>query len=441
MKFCKIRTVDFIKQETIKQYRQDILISKRNDLKITSDDMAKYLGISHQAYSLIELNNNDGSAHLEKIASKLELNDEELKLISSYNGNLIDDAKKYALKDVVDYINETLTITNLYLNSHNHADDIRYASAVYLSLFFNVDYKFDEKLSKPTTKNSLAITELINNWLIENFNFLDTSFEISESPYFKQINNDSIKYLWDKAKRPCKIANTSNNYVEIASKIKNNFNDNKLSPNEKFKSLMSDFDVKENILNNLGISLSYIQKLSNGNKPITKEVINKMLLVINNLTPTTISILLGNYEQELISAVIEQEYNSIDIPADIRSICVGMDYYIKQLYEVSDYYNKYLYKGIVGNPVDYAKFQLFLSFYGITLNNASVIKVSNNDSSCYNINVKYKNQSYTITYKQLNDLFNNFVKFNVKLNNKYTKYIKRQNQNDYCNIQQLIDNI
>ena len=435
MKFCKIRTVDFIKQETIKQYRQDILISKRNDLKITSDDMAKYLGISHQAYSLIELNNNDGSAHLEKIASKLKLNDEELKLISSYNGNLIDDAKKYALKDVVDYINETLTITNLYLNSHNHADDIRYASAVYLSLFFNVDYKFDEKLSKPITKNSLAITELINNWLIENFNFLDTSFEISESPYFKQINNDSIKYLWDKAKRPCKIANTSNNYVEIASKIKNNFNDNKLSPNEMFKSLMSDFDVKESILNNLGISLSYIQKLSNGNKPITKEVINKMLLVINNLTPTTISILLGNYEQELISAVIEQEYNNIDIPADIHSICVGMDYYIKQLYEVSDYYNKYLYKGIVGNPVDYAKFQLFLSFYGITLNNASVIRVSNNDSSCYNINVNYKNQSYIITYKQLNDLYNSFVKFNVKLNNKFTKYIKRKNQNEFCKIQ------
>lgn len=435
MKFCKIRTVDFIKQETIKQYRQDILISKRNDLKITSDDMAKYLGISHQAYSLIELNNNDGSAHLEKIATKLKLSDDELKLISSYNGNLIDEAKKYALKDVADYINETLTITNLYLNSHNHADDIRYASAVYLSLFFNVDYKFDEKLSKPITKNSLAITELINNWLIENFNFLDTSFEISESPYFKQINNDSIKYLWDKAKRSCKIASTSNNYVEIASKIKNNFNDNKLSPNEMFKSLMSDFDVKESILNNLGISLSYIQKLSNGNKPITKEVINKMLLVINNLTPTTISILLGNYEQELISAIIEQEYNSIDIPADIRSICVGMDYYIKQLYEVSDYYNKYLYKGIVGNPVDYAKFQLFLSFYGITLNNASVIRVSNNDSSCYNINVNYKNQSYTITYKQLNDLYNNFVKFNIKLNNKFTKYIKRQNQNDYCDIQ------
>ncbi len=435
MKFCKIRTVDFIKQETIKQHRQNILISKRNDLKITSDDMANYLGISHQAYSLIELNNNDGSAHLEKIASKLKLNDEELKLISSYNGNLIDDAKKYALKDVVDYINETLTITNLYLNSHNHADDIRYASAVYLSLFFNIDYKFDEKISKPITKNSLAINELINNWLIENFNFLDTAFEIDESYYFKKINYDSIKYLWDKAKHSCKIANTSNNYGEIASKIKNNFNDNKLSPNEKFKSLMSDFDVKESILNDLGISLSYIQKLSNGNKPITKEVINKMLLAINHLTPTTISILLGNYEQELVSAVIEQEYNNIDVPADIRSICVGMDYYIKQLYDVSDYYNKYLYKGIIGNPVDYTKFQLFLSFYGITLNYARVISVSNNDSSCYNINVKYKNQSYTITYKQLNDLYNNFVKFNIKLNNKFTKYIKRQNQNDYCDIQ------
>lgn len=435
MKFCKIRTVESIKQDIVKQHRQNILTTKRNSLKITSDEIAESLGISHQAYSLIELNNNDGSAHLEKIAKILKLSNDELKLISSYTGNLIDDAKKYALNDVVDYINETLTITNLYLNSHDYTDDIRYASAVYLSLIFNVNFNFEDKLSKPIIKNSEAINDVINNWLKENFNFIDDTFEINESPYFKSINYNSIKYLWDKANTSCKLTNTGNNYSEIASKIKDNFESNKLSPNEKFKALMSDYDVKESILNDLGISLSYVQKLANGNKPITKEVINKMLLVINNLTPTTISILLGNYEQELVSAVIEQEYNNINIPADIRSICVGMDYYIKSLYEVSDFYNKYFYKGIVGNPVDYTKFQLFLSFYGITFKNANIMMVSNNNFDSYNININYKNKTFTISYNQLNDLFNSFLKFNTKLNTKFTKYIKRQNQNEFCNIQ------
>ena len=46
--------------------------------------------------------------------------------------------------------------------------------------------------------------------------------------------------------------------------------------------------------------------------------------------------------------------------------------------------------------------------------------------------VYYFKDEITILF---NDLYNNFVKFNIKLNNKFTKYIKRQNQNEFCDIQ------
>ncbi len=434
MKFYKIPTVDLIKHEYIKSNRQTILISKRLEKKLKGDDIAKTLGISEQAYSLIELNDRSGSDYMPQISSILNLSQDEIKSITEFTGNLVKEAKKYALNDLTDNLNETLSIVNLFINSYNYSNDIRYASAVYLSLFFNVDYEFKDKLSKPVEKNSILINEYINNWLIENFSELDSSFEIDKSNYFSEYKYYAIKNVWDNKNHNYRLAETTNNYDEIVSKINSNFELNKTPTKIVFKSLIDKYDVKEKIINDLGISSSYYLKLRTGEKPITKELINKMLLALNNITPTNISLLLGNTEQEIVSAIYMHEYDNIDVPGDILSICASMKDELTMLYDLSKHYNEHFYKAIIGNPIDYVKFQLFLSFYGIKLEVVNKgVRVSNNDQSFYEIKLTYKDKTKTINYSQLEALYNSFIKFNNKFATKFARFLARQKYNNWNN--------
>ncbi len=435
-KFVKYISVEDLKNLVIKENRQNILIAKRNNLGISAIKVAEKVGISKQAYSKIESNDRTGANYMNKIQEVLSLSDNEIKAITSYDGNLIDDAKKYALSIAKEYINDISTIASFYHQTHKIDKDYKYLASVYLSLFFNLKYEWEENPSKPTLKNYLSITNDIIEWFKNKFNFFEDEITYGESFYLRNIIYAAFEEQYSNY-APFKITQTSNDYTEIASKIDFNYNSNKIPPYEHFRALISKYDVKQEFLDKIGFSNSYILKLQEGHKPFSAEVIYRLAKILQ-ITPADASILLGNTDQELVSSIIKAEYKNIisTIPAYMKSIMIilesklhlGLDL----CYTSSNTFNTFLCSEVTGNSVDLFKFEFFLSFFNILIKYDHSILVSNKgdyDTRCI---ITHNNQIKETSILDVQKLANEFNDFNKELYTKYFKFIKRQNQNESC---------
>lgn len=416
--------VDELKNNKIKDYREKILVSKRNQLKLSVNDIAKALNITSQAYYYIETNLRSGIQYQNKIKEILNLSDEEISLIFSYSGNLIEDAKEYALEQAKEYINNLLSIYKLYLNSHNYQDDIRYTSAIYLSLFHDINYSFNEKLTKPLTKNSLAIKEAIIEWLKTNLSFLGSEFECNESFFLKNTPYSSLKDIDNDLE--LSLTNTSNDYEEIIKKINIIKENNKTSSFEYFKFLLEKYDVKSDLLSNIGFSKSYIQKLSDGNKPFSNEVIYRLIHLLH-INPTDASILKNNYEQQLVTEVAEAEYNEIinSLPTEIYQIINALNFYISPCYKNTEKINSYLCSNVLGDSLNIFKLEYFLSFFNIRIEYNTSIRISNRNKNQEMISISYLNKNKILNFSELKELKNSFEKFNNKIITKFSQMLKK----------------
>lgn len=430
-KFVKYQSVEALKQANIKNNREKILVNKREKLGLKADEVAKQIGISRQAYTAIETNYRTGLQYMNEIKSILSLNDEEMSLISSYHGNIIDDAKEYALKIAKEYVNDIDSIATTYKNTHTFQNDERYLASIYLSLFFHIHINLKKPSSKPDLKNIKLINDEILNWLTDNFTFLNKNINPIESLYLSKINEDLFNDFYNDWTKPI-LNSTNEDYIELRNQIENEFNQANITPNAYFKNLINNLDVKSSILNDLGFSSSYLAKLQGGYKPFSDEVIYRLAQAIN-ITLKDASLLTGSIEQELVSTTIENEYYSIlnNIPENAKRLITLLENKLTMglelCYQTSITYNTFLCSKVTGKCSDFVLLELFLSFLGIQIEYSHPIKVSNKNECDTNINIYYQGEYYVMSIFEFEKKYNDFLQLNNKIYTKFFKFINRKN--------------